>query len=287
MINSLKTIAFFECSITADYHRDFCRDINIAAKDLGYNILYFNFLGDISPRVSDYGANELKILDIVPFGELDGIIYDEDGFNAEGVSDAIYNEITNRAECPVIMMNNIWQKRSLTVDETYGIKEMVRHFVNVHGFDRIGFMCGPFDRADALGRLDAFRSAMKECGLPEEGVGVFEGDFWFNKGDAAAEFFSSEEHKAQAVVCANDFMAMSLCNGFKKLGLMVPEDVCVSGFDGVDEGQEFIPRLSTVDRLGAQIARRMINKGRGGERELYNPPQHIRRQLRLLQDGLP
>ena len=50
----------------------------------------------------------------------------------------------------------------------------------------------------------------------------------------------------QAIICANDYMALSICSELKNRGIRVPEDVCVCGFDGIKEGEDTTPSLTTV-----------------------------------------
>ena len=59
-------------------------------------------------------------------------------------------------------------------------------------------------------------------------------------------FLNGTEDYPEAIICANDYMAISICDALKKRGKRVPEDVCVSGFDGILEGQQNEPSLTTI-----------------------------------------
>ena len=135
---------------------------------------------------------------------------------------------------------------------------IVEHFIDHHHFTKIGFMSGYLSHPDAQSRYDEFRSVMRERGLPENGVGMFEGDFWFNKGGEAADFFLSCAERPEAIVCANDYMAISLSLALKQRGIRIPQDIAVSGFDGTLDGQEFLPHLTTVTRERLDIARKSL-----------------------------
>ena len=71
-------------------------------------------------------------------------------------------------------------------------------------------MSGPYNHPDAIFRLEKYKEAMAELGLdcPEEYI--FEGDFWKNCAADAANHFMNLTNRPQAIVCANDYMALSL-----------------------------------------------------------------------------
>ncbi|SDA18233.1 diguanylate cyclase (GGDEF) domain-containing protein [Ruminococcus sp. YE71] len=255
MINSHDTVAVFTCSITGRYRRQFCHDLNTAAKEQGLNLVYFGFLGMIGEKDSGYGTEEHHLLDLVDLDKFKGVIIDLEGFKVQGMAERIVEKVRT-AKCPVVSVSRYYEGlHNIVFDDREGIGGMIRHFTDVHRFTRIGYMSGPFDHPDAKVRLEMFRSVMREKGLPEDGTGVFEGDFWFNMGDAASDFFLSSAERPQAIVCANDYMAIALCQSLKNRGIRVPEDIAVSGFDGSDEAQTYLPHISTVDRKRLSIAR--------------------------------
>lgn len=272
MINKRKTVGVFLCSITSEQKKELCRSISRAAKDLDYNVIFFSFIGTIGADYQNYAQNEHKMLDIIPFDELDGIIFD----NSNSFTDDIKNKIMShikKCRCPVVTIgepcNDYYR---VHIDNSEGIKNMVRHFAKHHGFKHIGFMSGIPGHCDAVERYAAFQSAMRECGLPEDGVGVFHGDFWYNKCYKAADFFLNCCPRPQAIVCANDYMAYSLCDVLIDKGVKVPEDICVSGFDGVYEAKMHVPpittaqvNLNTLSRTAFEIIEN-VNNGRPQEK---------------------
>ena len=147
---------------------------------------------------------------------------------------------------------------NIDFDDAGGMKLMIEHFIDHHHFTKIGFMSGYLTHPDAQLRLAEFREVMKAHGLPEDGAGVFEGDFWFHKGEEAADYFLSQPERPEAIVCANDYMAIAIVTAFKRRGIKVPEDISVSGYDGSIEGREFLPHITSVTRERLDIARRSL-----------------------------
>lgn len=189
MINSRKSIAIFTCQVTTGYRMQFCETVNQAATELGYNAVFYNFLDVVGNNHSDYGDYEYKLIEVIPYSRFSGIIIDEESFKIKTTVEKLVTRIRERATCPVISASSIMDGfYNLSFDDDAGIELIVRHIHEHHGCKRIGFMSGPLKHMDGVKRYNAFKAAMTKLGLPEEGAGIFEGDFWFNKGREAADF---------------------------------------------------------------------------------------------------
>ena len=104
--------------------------------------------------------------------------------------------------------------------------------------------------------------------MPDESL-VIRGDFRFSAGqDAVAKLF---DHGARcdAIVAANDWMALGALEALRARGIRVPEDVAVVGFDDIDEARFATPPLTTVRQaprqLGIEAVRLVLDGLRGGE----------------------
>jgi len=281
MINSLKTIAFFGCSLTSRFRQGLCQCFNRAAKKRGMNIVYFNSLGRIGEKNTEFGECELDILDYIDLDEFDGIIFDGEGYNEESMAEKVINKLRG-AKCPVVSISgHVDGFCNIDFEDASGMRRLVEHFTDVHKHTRIGFMSGFLTHPDAQLRLEVFRSVMKENGLPEDGAGVFEGDFWFHKGEEAADFFLSRPKRPESIVCANDYMAIALISAFKLRGIKVPDDIAVSGYDGTIEGKQFIPHLTSATREREDIAEKAVSllaslgKGDVPDTDLFVSPRTI------------
>ena len=281
MINSLKTIAVFGCQFTSRYRQGLCTVLNEAAEKYKVNLVYFNSLGNIGEKYAQYGEYEFDIIKYIDLDPFDGIIFDGEGYNVEGMADKIIEKL-REAKCPVVSISSYVDGfYNIKYDDAEGMRWMIEHFIKKHHFTKIGFMSGYLTHPDAQLRLNVFRDVMKENGLPEDGAGMFEGDFWYFLGDKAADYFLSLDERPEAIVCANDFMAISLITALKKRGVAVPEDIAVSGYDGTVEGQEFLPHLSSITRERVMIAEKAIklilniNEGKDDKVDLEVVPRVI------------
>ncbi len=259
MINSLKTIAFFGCALTSRYRSGLCKCFNKAAKKINANIVYFNSLGKIGEKTLEFSEGEYDLIDYIDLEQFDGIIYDGEGYNVEGAEEKIIKKLRT-AKCPVISISTFVDGfYNIEFEDASGMRRLVEHFLDVHKHTKIGFMTGYLTHPDAQLRLKVFREVMKERGLPEDGVGIFEGDFWFHKGEEAADFFLSRPERPQSIVCSNDYMAISLSTALKRRGIRIPEDISVSGYDGSIEGKQFVPHITTATREREDIAEKTMS----------------------------
>ena len=258
MKDKRKRIAIFGSSLTHRYKYGLSRSFAIAAEELNMDLVIFNTYGRIGTRNGFAEDYETEILDYMDLDQFDGIVFDGEGYNVDGMSEKIERKLRT-VKCPVISISNhIEGFYNIEFDDAGGLRLMVEHFIDHHGISRIGYMSGPLDHPDARLRLAEFRAVMKERGLPQDGAGIFEGDFWYNKGAEAAHYFMALPECPEAIICANDYMAISLVNALRQSGISVPEDILVSGYDGTIQGKEFLPHITSVTRERMDIARKAL-----------------------------
>jgi DNA-binding LacI/PurR family transcriptional regulator len=156
--------------------------------------------------------------------------------------------IKNRSHCPVVSVRReIEEYYNVLVDDNTVLNEVISHFIHIHGFTRINFLAGPKGLPDSERRLEAYRKILKENNLPVEENRIYYGDFWKQSGYAAVEhWFSGTGEMPQAIVCANDYMAFTVCKALAERGIEVPDQVAVTGCDDINDASEFRPSLTTV-----------------------------------------
>lgn len=243
----MKKIALFVGEVSAEYQSDVTGGIIEEVRKQGYSLHIFNNFGSYSPNVF-HGYGEKSIIQIPDLASYDGVILAGDTFNVEGMYEELTEMLQEHTNCQVVCLRREDPRFPTISAENYApVCNMVEHFIQVHGFRRICFMSGKREMLDAQLRLKAYRDTMEKYGLPVTEHMVFYGNYWKNMGEEALDWFLEEgKPLPQVIVCANDYMAMSICNALQKKGIQVPEQVCVSGFDDVEEASVSIPALTSI-----------------------------------------
>jgi sigma-B regulation protein RsbU (phosphoserine phosphatase) len=155
-------------------------------------------------------------------------------------------------------------KPSVIVDNRHGVGSVVLHLIQAHGAERIAFIRGPAGSAEAMERLEAYRAALAEGGRQEEPRFEVEGDFTRKSGVAAIQTLLDERRvpagALDAVVAANDYMALGAMEELGRRGIHVPNEVAVVGFDDVASASLAHPSLTTVRQPGAELGRDGVRK---------------------------
>jgi LacI family transcriptional regulator len=152
---------------------------------------------------------------------------------------------------------------AVTVDNAGGIRAAVTHLTGEHGYRRLCFVGGPPDSPDAKQRLAAFEAAVRASTGCTADPAVH-GDFSEASGSAAARALLASAAEPEAVVCANDQMAIGVMREFRRSGVEVPGRVAVTGFDDIYPSRLTDPPLTTVSQplreLGTRAARRLLDR---------------------------
>jgi len=111
---------------------------------------------------------------------------------------------------------------------------------------RFGFISGPRDHKSAALRLQGFLDALAGAGLNDDATVIAEGNFTFKSGTDLAGQLLAGPDRPTALVCANDDMAAGALFTAHRLGLNVPADLSITGFDDTPVSQIVWPPLTTI-----------------------------------------
>lgn len=146
---------------------------------------------------------------------------------------------------------------AVTIDDHAAAREMTRHLLAL-GHRRIGFIAGdPNQTASGL-RLEGYRAALGEGGIVPDPALVAPGDFTYRSGLAAAERLLALPDRPTAIFAANDDMAAAAMSAAHRMGLVVPRDLSVCGFDDTAMATTVWPELTTIRQPVADMAREAV-----------------------------
>ncbi len=244
--NGRKTIGVFISQVNAEFQDTVSRGIQTRAKELNYNVAFFtNFGGYGQPH---YDSGEIQIADVPFYQDFDGVIVVPDTYAVEGLESRVRGHIQKNCICPVVSIRRcIEGYYNVLIDDDTVIEELIRHLIAVHGYTRINFLAGPKDFPDSEKRLASYKKVLREYNIPIEEGRIYYGDFWKNAaGPAIDRWLSSTLERPQAIVCANDFMAIAASDALAAKGIIVPDEIAVTGCDDIVDSAEYGPAITTA-----------------------------------------
>jgi PAS domain S-box-containing protein len=137
---------------------------------------------------------------------------------------------------------------SVLVDNYQGVRDVMAHLIEVHGCRQVAFIPGPADNAEAQERYRAYGDALRKYGRPFDPDLVAPPGDWnpLSGRDAVHILLDQRQAKFDALVAANDGMAIGALEALQARGIVVPEDVIVTGFNDSEEVRFAMPPCTTV-----------------------------------------
>ncbi len=161
---------------------------------------------------------------------------------------------------------------AVSIDDHQAAYEMTRHLISL-GHQRLGFISGHPNQTASARRLSGFRAAMQDSGLRVDEQLIAQGMFNYRSGLDAAEVLLARDPRPTAVFASNDDMAAATVAIAHRIGLDVPSDLTVAGFDDAPLATTIWPELSTVRQPIKQMAESAVDL--------------LVRQIRATREGTP
>jgi DNA-binding LacI/PurR family transcriptional regulator/signal transduction histidine kinase len=219
-----------------------------AAEEFDANLLCFlgGAQGARSPSIG--------IVDLIDRRNLDGLVVVSGSVGwisgTEHVAERIHREIG----IPTVSLSErAGAVPTLLVDNGAGIAAVVEHLVHEHGRRRIAFVGGPPANSDAVARREAYERTLGRLGLAFDPRLVLEGDFGRDSGFRAARALVSAGVAFDALLGANDAMALAAMEELVRSGRSIPGEVAVAGFDDIIDAPS--SGLTTVRQPLREMAR--------------------------------
>ncbi|MGB7284665.1 MAG: LacI family DNA-binding transcriptional regulator [Candidatus Acidiferrum sp.] len=147
---------------------------------------------------------------------------------------------------------------NIRVDYAHGIRQAVQHLAAMR-HERIGFVTGPLKLRSAVVRRDAFEESMREIGLQVNPEFIVEGDHRLEGGKRALQKLSKLREQPTALMCSNDMTAIGVMRQAFDLGIAVPLELSIIGFDDTRLADFMIPPLTTIQMSQADLATLAFN----------------------------
>lgn len=240
------TIGVVAGSIFGTMAKEYLRGISQAAQEQNLRVLVFASLESFDVE-EDYEKGELALFESVNYSILDGVIFIPNSFSHRSFSDKVYAVLQARCTAPIVIMDDVQTMHpDVIVDHEKAFAALTSHMIEAHHCTGLVMLAGPEGEILSEQRITGFKNSLAEHGLECTEDMILYGDYWVNASTAYAEkLVSGEVRKPQAVLCANDIMAITLARVLAEKGWEVPQDLAIAGYDGSDYAFNSHPRITS------------------------------------------
>ncbi|SNU05264.1 diguanylate cyclase (GGDEF) domain-containing protein [Lachnospiraceae bacterium] len=243
-------IGFFTCHLDNDYAFEICKGVEYAAEEADVNLTIFPgmflnaFYNDPVNAKYDYQYNSIfyyankKSLDalIISIGSIGSFLSADD--KKSFLESFDIPVLTIEAEIPGYPF--------LYTEGATGMRSCIEHLIKDHGCTDVGFVSGRLENADALERFNIYKKILAENNIPYDEKKVAYGNF-SEFTEELVDKLLDDNPNMQAIVFANDTMAIGGYNAIKRRGLVIGKDILVTGYDNTITSLSLTPQLTTVD----------------------------------------
>lgn len=224
------------------------------ALELGYNIILCNSL-------SDYSLESIFLKSLVE-KQVDGIIFLGGRVNDCNLKHRYIEEMEEiKKKVPIVTINNIYDEAStinIVTDEEKGFKDLIK-FIAEKGYKKVGMILGKKGISSTETKKEYFEKYIGKFNLETNDEWIIYSGFSINAGIKGAEKLLSSKTLPEVIMCINDVVAMGVIRRLHQVGLKVPDDIKVTGFDDIELAKIFIPSLTTVSQNYKEIGKTVIN----------------------------
>lgn len=256
MLYGYKIIALCISRLNDERNFNFTKAVNDAALSHGYRLFVYHTCSDLYWNTANEDG-EKSIFSLMNYDILDAVILFDEAFWDKDM----LGQIARHAQSRNIPVISVGAERDgcccFTFDYESGFEQIVRHVVEFHHAKKIHFIAGRKDEVSSERRIAVFRKVLAENKIAFSENDLSYGDYWHGPTTDAVLKLIAQDRVPDAIICANDMMAVTACEVLADHDIHVPSDVIVTGFDGTNEARIFVPPITTckcnLTAAGTQI----------------------------------
>ena len=201
---------------------------------------------------------ERKMFDAINFDVLDGLIIFPDYIRDADITRSLVAK-SKEMGIPVIVVDGYEEGcYNINFDYITSFEHVVRHMIVDHQCKYVNFIAAQKGNPYSEARLDCYKRVLAENNLPFEEERVYYGDFEYAYTYTLMEQMMEKGSLPQALICANDTMAMAACDFLYERGIKSPKDILITGFDGSQEEMHHTPRITTSYQDWEEIGDKVV-----------------------------
>ena len=220
----------------------------VADRALERNVNLICFSGGIPHWHQQYEAQKNILFDIAGQPNIDGLLIWANILSHTLDRSSLEAFCLRYTPLPIISMGMILPSiPSIQIDMREGMRKLLSHLIEDHGRRKIAFIRGLEVSQDAEERYQAYLETLKQYNLSVDPSLIISGDFRRSSGTVAIkQLIATHRIGFDALVSANDNMAIGAIQALQAQGIHIPDDVVVAGFDDIEETKAITPSLTTV-----------------------------------------
>lgn len=272
-----KNICVCGSCLSETFEAEIMENIIKRANVYGYSVHIYATIEELYDKTAN-NEGEASIFELIQYENLAGIVIFGERIKDLDVCKSIISKAKEH-DIPVVSIDMYFDGcYNIGYDYNVAFEQIVRHVIEHHGCRDVYVMGGFEGNSFSEARIDIVRKVLNEYGITLKDDHIGYGNFWSAPcKEAFRKFLDSGITLPEAIISVNDSMAITILEELRLRGYNVPEDVIVTGFDGVDEEKYCYPRLTTAaqdnvasGRLAVDIIDR-ISKGGACESENIIP----------------
>lgn len=241
-----KNIAVIMTALDTDNQAEVLKGIELCGKTNGCNVAVFGWFSGNFEKGS-HNLGEMNIAMLPDLNLFDGIVLFADAFHVPENKEKL-ERVLETVSCPIVTIGCRYKNApAIWADNYAGMRCLMEYLVKERGMTKLHFVRGVEGNVDAEARYKAYLDVLKENRIPVEPERITQGDFYVIGGEKAAyEVLNSPLPFPEAIVCANDTMAITVYDILSKKGYRIPEDVLITGYDHTFECRIHYPQVISV-----------------------------------------
>ncbi|MFA9398935.1 MAG: diguanylate cyclase [Clostridiaceae bacterium] len=249
----MKNVAVIIDALEIWYQFQISQGIKKIAEEKGFNLLFFCGM-QLKSVVKDTAQHNV-IYQHINVDKLDGIIVLAGTLENYITKDELNEFLKDYKKIPMVTTAvSVPGVPGVIFDNKTSIKKVLEHLIEHHNYKKIAYISGPYLNEEARIRYDAYIETLQKYNIPFDKNYVYQGTYYEESGYKAVEYFLEEKGlQVDAIYAASDEMAIGALLKLQSMGIRVPEDIAIAGFDDIEKAKMFTPRLTTISQSVSTI----------------------------------
>ena len=249
----MKNIAIFIGQIYLDSQRKVLMSIYDECKKYNYNFTVYSFF---SSTEDNFNIGEYELYNRINLDNFDGFILYSETIYSETIRNQLVEKFINSNRKFVSIDNYLENAVNVISDGESSMEKIAENLAKMNDIKIVNYITGPLDSNDSNKRINAFKKTAEVFGIAYDPNRVYVGDFFSESGNLAIEYFRNNNLlDADVYVCANDQMALGAYFGLSELGINVPEECLITGFDNILQSKFNTVPITSVERNEKELGK--------------------------------